>query len=127
MRRRVTGSVQAPPKENDPKRSGLDPKLAGRLAALGTKVVEGDVTGVGRDAYPDYWAGGQYRPCCQSITVRAACARRSGAHPGAIDVIVIWSAQRLNNGPALNDQTETITFRQLGSEWRPVHPQNLTP
>jgi hypothetical protein len=90
-------------------------------------VVEGDVTGVGRDVYPDYWAGGQYRPCCQSITVHAAGARRSGAHPGAVDVIVAWSAQRLNNGPALNDQTETITFRQLGSEWRPVHPQNLTP
>jgi hypothetical protein len=111
---------------NDPKRSGLEPKLASQLAGLGAQVVKADVTGVGRDAYPDYWAGGQYRPCCQSISVQAAGARRSATHPGMIEVIVAWSAQRLDNGPALTNQVETVTFEQLGTDWRPVHPELLS-
>jgi hypothetical protein len=90
-------------------------------------VVEADVTGVGRDAFPDYWAGGQYRPCSQSITVHATGARPSGTRPGMMQVIVAWSAQRTNNGPALNDQVETITFRPVGSDWQPVPPQLLSP
>jgi hypothetical protein len=110
---------------NDPKRSGMDPKLAVRLAALGAQVVSADVTGVGRSAFGNYWAGGQYRPCCQSITIHAAGARPSGAHPGAVEVIVAWSAHRTNNEPALSDQVSTITFRPVGSTWQPVPPQLL--
>jgi hypothetical protein len=110
---------------NDPKQSGLDPRLAARLAGQGAQIVTADVTGVGRDAYPDYWAGGNYRPCCSAITIHAAGARRSATHPNLIDVIVAWSAQRLNHGPALTNQTETITLRQTGPDWRPIHPELL--
>jgi hypothetical protein len=112
---------------NDPKRSGLDPKLASQLAALGTQVVKADVTGVGRDAFPNYWAGGQYRPCCQSITIHAAGARPAGTRPGMVQVVVAWSAQRANNGPSLDNQLETITFGKVGTKWQPVPPQYLVP
>jgi hypothetical protein len=112
---------------NDPKRSGLDPKLASQLAALGTQVVKADVTGVGRNAFPNYWAGGDYRPCCQSVVIHAAGARPSGTRAGMVQVIVAWSAQRANNGPSLDNQVETITFGKVGSNWEPVPPQYLSP
>jgi hypothetical protein len=112
---------------NDPKRSGLDPKVASQLAALGAKVVTADVTGVGRSAFPNYWSGGQYRPCCQSVIIHAAGARPAATRPGMVQVIVAWSAQRANNGPALDNQGETITFGRVGSNWEPVPAQYLIP
>ena len=112
---------------NNPKQSGLNPKLASQLANLGTKVVVADVTGIGRELFPDYWANGQYRPCCDAIQIQGAGSRASGAHPGYIDVIVAWSARRLNGGPPLTRQVETITFHKVGANWQPVPPQYLNP
>jgi hypothetical protein len=105
---------------NDPKRSGLNPALATRMADLGARLVEADVTGAGRDAFPGYWGDGGYRPCCRFGTIHAAGARPSAVHPGFIDVIVAWSAQRINGGAALTNQVQTVTFEPVAGGWQPL-------
>jgi hypothetical protein len=128
--RTVAAGADGPPSEaqvwqtlNDPKRSGLDPATATRLADLGSRLVEADITGAGRDAFPGYWGDGAYRPCCRAGTIHAAGARRSGVHPGFVDVTVVWSAQRLNGGAPLTNQVETVTFEPVAGGWRPLPPR----
>ena len=108
---------------SDPKSSGLDAELARQLTSIGVAVVRADVTGVGRDAYPGYWSSSSYTPCCSAIRELGAGARPSITHPGEVEVITVWDADRTDGGPALRHQQSIVRLHQSPTGWQPISDQ----
>jgi hypothetical protein len=110
---------------SDPARSDLGPAVAAETSRLGATLVRADVTGEGRDAFYGYWGAGRAQPCCAGVVVHAAGAS-STAHPDTVQVAVIWSATRLDGGPAVVEQTTVVYFARRGTHWVAVHSWELS-
>jgi hypothetical protein len=78
---------------SDPGRSDLGPELARSVSRLGVAVLRADLTGEGRGAFGDYWAGDRRGPCCRRLEVHAAGASRQPGVEGMAQVTVVWSAE----------------------------------
>lgn len=109
---------------SDPARSHLGPAVAAETSRLGAALVRADATGEGRDTFYGYWGTGRAQPCCTNVVVHAAGAS-STAHPDVVQVAVIWSATRLDGGPAVSEQTTVVYFARRGTQWVAVHSWEL--
>ena len=107
---------------SDPARSDLGPELARSLSKLGVAVLRADLTGEGRDAFGDYWAGDRRRPCCRRLEVHAAGAGRQPGVEGMARVTVVWSAERAAGAEHLVERTTVVHLAQREGRWVPVHP-----
>ena len=109
---------------SDPARSDLGPAVAAETSRLGAALLRADATGQGRDAFYGYWGSGRAQPCCTNVVVHAAGAS-STQYPDVVQVAVIWSATRLDGGPAVSEQTTVFYFARRGTEWVPLHSWEL--
>lgn len=110
---------------SDPARSDLGPAVATETSRLGAALLRADATGEGRDAFYGYWGTGRAQPCCTNVVVHAAGASSTG-HPDVVQVAVIWSASRLDGGPAVVEQTTVFYFARRGTQWVPLHSWELS-
>ena len=109
---------------SDPARSDLGPAVAAETSGLGAALLRADATGQGRDAFYGYWGSGRAQPCCANVVVHAAGASAT-KHPDIVQVAVIWSATRLDGGPAVTEQTTVLYFTRRGTQWVPLHSWEL--
>ncbi len=109
---------------SDPARSDLGPAVAAETSRLGVALLRADATGEGRDAFYGYWGSGRAQPCCANVVVHAAGAS-STARPDVVQVAVIWSATRIDGGPAVSEQTTVLYFGRRGTQWVPLHSWEL--
>lgn len=107
---------------SDPGRSDLDPELARSLSRLGVAMLRADLTGEGRGAFGDYWAGDRRGPCCRRLEVHAAGARRQPGVEGMAQVTVVWSAERADGGERLVERTTVVHLALREGRWGPIHP-----
>ena len=107
---------------SDPGRSDLGPELARSLSRLGVAVLRADLTGEGRDAFGDYWAGDRRGPCCRRLEVHAAGASRQPGTEGMARVTVVWSADALAGGERLVERTTVVHLAQREGRLMPIHP-----
>ena len=109
---------------SDPARSDLGPAVAAETSRLGAALLRADATGEGRDAFYGYWGSGRAQPCCANVLVHAAGASTT-RYPYVVQVAVIWSATRLDGGPAVFEQTTVFYFAHRGTHWVPLHSWDL--
>ncbi len=109
---------------SDLSRSDLGPAVAAETSRLGTALLRADATGEGRDAFYGYWGTGRAQACCANVVVHAAGASAT-AHPDVVQVAVVWSATRLDGGPAVSEQTTVLYFARRGTQWVPLHSWEL--
>ena len=107
---------------SDPGRSDLDPELARSLSRLGVAVLRADLTGEGRAAFGDYWAGDRRGPCCRRLEVHAAGASRQPGVEGMAQVPVVWSAERADGGERIVERTTVVHLALREGRWVPIHP-----
>lgn len=107
---------------SDPGRSDLGPELARSLSRLGVAVLRADLTGEGRAAFGDYWAGDRRGPCCRRLEVHAAGASRQPGVEGMAQVTVVWSAERADGGERLVERTTVGHLALREGRWGPIHP-----
>lgn len=107
---------------SDPGRSDLGPELARSLSRLGVAVLRADLTGEGRDAFGDYWAGDRRGPCCRRLEVHAAGASRLPGAEGMARVTVVWSADPLAGSERLVERTTVVHLALREGRWVPIHP-----
>ena len=109
---------------SDPARSNLGPAVAAETSRLGAALLRADATGAGRDAFYGYWGAGRAQPCCANVVVHAAGASAT-QYPDVVQVAVIWSATRLDGGPAVSEQTTVFYFARRGINWVALHSWEL--
>ncbi len=109
---------------SDPARSNLGPAVATETSRLGAALLRADATGDGRDAFYGYWGSGRAQPCCADVVVHAAGASSTG-HPDVVQVAVVWSATRLDGGPAISDANTVFYFARRGAQWVALHSWEL--
>jgi len=109
---------------SDPARSNLGPAVATETSRLGAALLRADATGDGRDAFYGYWGAGRAQPCCASVVVHAAGASAT-QYPDVVQVAVVWSASRLDGGPAVSEQTTVFYFARRGINWVALHSWEL--
>jgi hypothetical protein len=107
---------------SDPGRSDLGPELARSVSRLGVAVLRADLTGEGRGAFGDYWAGDRRGPCCRRLEVHAAGASRQPGVEGMAQVTVVWSAERADGGERLVERTTVVHLALREGRWVPIHP-----
>lgn len=107
---------------SDPSRSDLAPELARSLSKVGVAVLRADLTGEGRDAFGDYWAGDRRGPCCRRLEVHAAGASRQPGVDGVARVTVVWSAYPVGGDARLVERTTIAHLALRDGRWVPVHP-----
>jgi len=107
---------------SDPSRSDLAPELARSLSKVGVAVLRADLTGEGRYAFGDYWAGDRRGPCCRRLEVHAAGASRHPGVDGVARVTVVWSADAVAGGERLVERTTVVHLALRDGRWGPVHP-----
>ncbi|MFN2504755.1 MAG: hypothetical protein ABR540_11140 [Acidimicrobiales bacterium] len=107
---------------SDPGRSDLGPELARSLSRLGVAVLRADLTGEGRAAFGDYWAGDRRGPCCRRLEVHAAGASRQPGVEGMAQVTVVWSAERADGAGRLVERTTVVHLALEEGRWVPIHP-----
>lgn len=108
----------------DPANSDVPAGLFAALSAMGADVVVADTTGVGRDAFPDYWAGARASHCCTQVTVHAAGAHRDPSRAEAVVVSVLWSAWSQFGDP-LGDLS-VVHLTEVDGTWRPERPETAS-
>ncbi len=86
---------------SDPARSNVGVAVATETSRLGAALLRADATGEGRDAFYGYWGAGRAQPCCANVVVHAAGASAT-QYLDVLQVAVIWSATRLDGGPAVS-------------------------
>ena len=109
---------------SDPARSNLGAAVATETSRLGAALLRADATGEGRDAFYGYWGAGRAQPCCANVVVHAAGASAT-QYPDVVQVAVIWSATRLDGGPAVSEQTTVFYFARRGINWVALHSWEL--
>ena len=109
---------------SDPARSNLGPAVATETSRLGAALLRADATGAGRDAFYGYWGSGRAQPCCANVVVHAAGASAT-QYPDVVQVAVVWSASRLDGGPAVREQTTVLYFARRGINWVAMHRWEL--
>jgi len=107
---------------SDPSRSDLAPELARSLSKVGVAVLRADLTGEGRDAFGDYWAGDRRGPCCRRLEVHAAGASRQPGVEGVARTTVVWSAYPVGGDARLVERTTIVHLALRDGRWVPVHP-----
>ena len=109
---------------SDPARSNLGAAVATETSRLGAALLRADATGEGRDAFYGYWGSGRAQPCCANVVVHAAGASAT-PYPDVVQVAVVWSATRLDGGPAVNEATTVFYFARRGINWVALHSWEL--
>lgn len=107
---------------SDPGRSDLGPELARSLSRLGVAALRANLTGEGRAAFGDYWAGDRRGPCCRRLEVHAAGASRQPGVEGMVQVTVVWSAERADGGERIVERTTVVHLALREGRWVPIHP-----
>ena len=109
---------------SDPARSNLGPAVATETSRLGAALLRADATGEGRDAFYGYWGAGRAQPCCANVVVHAAGASAT-QYPDVVQVAVVWSASRVDGGPAVSEATTVFYFARRGINWVALHSWEL--
>lgn len=97
--------------------TNLDRTIEQPLLALATEVLLADLTGVGRERFPDYLPGGPAIQTYREARVQAAVARRIG--DTTVETHLLWAGIS-PDGQYLERQTAVIRLRYLRQSWRPV-------
>lgn len=102
-----------------PASSDLPPAVAARAATAGSKFVVADVTGVGREAFPGWWA--ERPPVPEAATARVLAAGAASYGP-LVQVVVVWDGTA-PDGSALGERTTTVVLDSTSADvFVPVHP-----
>lgn len=98
-----------------------------RLAAeVAGRFVVADLSGEGRDEFPDRWAGqgataGPALPCCTDVTVLAAGASGYPVDDDLVLALVVWTATPVNGIAHLDEREASFVFlRAEGGGYEPV-------
>lgn len=91
------------------------------LVALGWALVRADLTGRGREKWPEYFPGEPSRSRYTRLRMRAAVARQITDHADLANVIVIWTGTDPGGRKIPQEQTVLCLSRD-GARWRPVLP-----
>ncbi|WP_143712414.1 hypothetical protein [Streptomyces hygroscopicus] len=95
----------------------LSPQTERRLVRLGCAVWTAEVTGRGRQRWPDYFTGAEVRPY-RYFRIQAAIARR--ATGGRVVVQLVWAGASPSGTAAIDNRTARVFLtRNGGSRWTP--------
>ncbi|MFF4482936.1 hypothetical protein ACFY1A_38845 [Streptomyces sp. NPDC001520] len=95
----------------------LSPQTEQRLVRLGRAVWTAEVTGRGRQRWPDYFLDAEVRPY-RRFRIQAAIARRAGSR--RVVVHLVWAgASPSGTGDADNRTARVFLVRNGGNTWTP--------
>jgi hypothetical protein len=95
------------------------------LVALGWSVIRADLTGRGRQKWPDYFPGSPSRTRYTGVRMRAGVARGVPARSGLAQVIVIWTGKD-PRGREIPQERTAVCLAWNGSRWQPRIPPACT-
>lgn len=102
----------------DPANSDLPATVATRAAAAGSAFTVADASGVGREAFGDWWGERPPVPVAAEVRVLAAGAASYGR---LVQVVVVWDGTA-PDGTALGERTSTVLLEPTSSGFVPIHP-----
>jgi len=102
----------------DPASSDLPPAVAAQASKVGAAFTVADASGVGREAFPDWWRERPPVPVAAEVRVLAAGA---AAYGRLVQVVVVWDGTA-PDGPALGERTSTVLLQVTSSGFVPIHP-----
>ena len=106
----------------DPASSDLPPAVSARAASTGSRFLVADVTGVGRETFPDWWGERPAVPVAATARVLAAGA---AAYGPLVQVVVVWDGTA-PDGSVLGERTSTVVLDSTSSDvFVPVHPGDV--
>lgn len=100
---------------------GVDPATAASAVQAGRRLVTAELTGQGRDQFPELWGQpGRADICCDDLVIHAAGALPLNTRDksGVVRVFVAWSARQYSDGSPLRDESSTVFLIRDGSRWR---------
>lgn len=100
-------------------RSNLTPTLEQHVLAVAEAALKADLTGKGRDRFPDYLPGSPPPTVYRDVRVQAAVARRIHRPRGTIEATLMW-AGTAPNGDDVERQTTRIHLQLHDNGWQPV-------
>ena len=97
--------------------SNLDPQLEQPMLALAKLALLADLTGVGRERFPDYLPGHRPTRVYQEARVQAGVARRVNAV--TVEAHLVWAAKS-PDGEYVERQTAIVRLQHVGQSWVPI-------
>lgn len=119
----IDGDHEHPVAGDAPARvSDLSPDVAATTADLGKFVLVADVTGEGRERFPEYWGESVRPPCCDNVTVHRTFSTSYRGQQGRVIVEVTWSGRDRRSGSELSERTTPVyLIDRGGGDWYPAH------
>ena len=103
----------------DPANSDLPPEVFDEVTTIGREVVAADVTGEGRDKYPEFFGGSPGKSWFKDFVIHTAGARSTGGGTDQAAVTVVWSAQPIAGGPPFDHHTSVVHVVVRDGRWVP--------
>jgi hypothetical protein len=112
--------------------SDLPPAQQAAARDVASRFVAADLSGAGRDQFPD-WAAGAGTPaaparaCCRDVRILAAGAARYAAQPPLSLALVVWSATPVDGRPPFDAWEASFVFLAPGRDggFTPVDPSTV--
>ncbi len=119
---RSAGSNSPSPAPRNGPEATLPPTTAADVAAIASRVLTADLTGIGRGEFPGYWPGEPDQAACRAVQVTST-AVHTNATGDLADVTLLWTGTR-TDGTTVDDQPATVRLHHTDGTWTPVHPWN---
>lgn len=101
--------------------SNLDEVREDIAVAVATAALKADLTGKGRERFPEYLPGPAPPRTYSHVRIQAAVAQAMTRPRGNIEVTLMWAGVA-PDGRRVERETATIQLQFDGDEWQPVPP-----